>query len=105
METTSKRAPRFLLLMPDDVRTAIERSAFTHGRTVTKEINLRLEQSLGKPSTPGIAPVHHKVEQAPAPYSNDKSPAHALSDIDRAILAVVRAMPPEKQLALLSLFK
>ena len=86
--------------MPDELRTSIERAAFSNGRTVTKEINIRLEHSLEQAKAPGIAPVPHKVEQERAPYGNG-----TISELDKAMLAVFRAMPVEKQLALLSLFK
>lgn len=106
-----KRPPRFLLAMPDDTRLAIERAAFVAGRTVTAEINQRLKASLradtapdnypAGPLTTGIAVVH---DSGPGTHK-DKSPADPLSETDRAMLAVFRRLPVDKQLALLSLFK
>lgn len=106
----SKRAPRFLLLMPDDVRMALEREAVVHARTLTAEINLRLRESLkakaypatmAKPplTTDGTTPPAQAQYQPP----NAKGPAN-LSETDQAMLDIFRRMPAQKQLALLSLF-
>lgn len=38
-------------------------------------------------------------------HINEKGPGEALSELDRAMLRVFHGLPPEKQLALLSLFK
>lgn len=110
---TTKRPPRFLLLMREDLRADLEKASEENGRTLTAEINARLRVSLGGKGptlqgilareafgdTPPTTPLNTQHQEA-ANYSNP-----TLSDIDRAILQVVRAMPPEKQLALLSLFK
>lgn len=97
--------------MPDDVRAAIERAAFVSGRTLTAEINMRLEASLraeaetqtqtAKPLASYTAPNTPTVLHT----ANDKGPASTLSGTDQAMLDVFRALPPEKQLALLSLFR
>lgn len=94
-----------LVRMTNEMKGQLQKEALLHDASLTKEITTRLQASL--PSNYSKAnPVKPHIAAAPAAsYSNDKSPAQALSDIDRAILAVVRAMPPEKQLALLSLFK
>lgn len=97
----SKRSPRFLLLMPEDIRYEIARSAASHGRTVTAEINIRLRDSL-KPGQPHSYPP--SATPGPA-QAHEKSPGYTLTGIDQAMLSVFRALPPEKQLALLSLFK
>nr|WP_255594681.1 Arc family DNA-binding protein [Acidovorax sp. sif1233] len=103
-----KRPPRFLLAMPEDVRVAIERAAFSHGRTVTAEINLRLKASLEKSGGATQSPnVYAGTSWAPPviPSGNEKDPASTLSGTDQAMLEVFRGLPPEKQLALLSLFR
>ncbi|MBU0749163.1 MAG: Arc family DNA-binding protein [Gammaproteobacteria bacterium] len=104
-----KRPPRFLLAMPEDVRLAIERAAFTNGRTVTAEINLRLKASLDNkpPATQTSGPASYSAPNTPTVLhpANDKGPASTLSGTDQAMLEVFRGLPPEKQLALLSLFK
>lgn len=101
-----------LVRMENELKAALQREATLHGRTLTKEINTRLRDSLKPNTTPDIASASKKL---PASYSaehtatavplNDNGPAGALSDTDRAMLLVFRAMPVEKQLALLSLFK
>lgn len=105
-----KRPPRFLLAMPEDVRVAIERAAFVNGRTVTAEINLRLKSTLQAETTQ--APSERKGNAYALPNAptvlhtaNDNGPTSDLTGTDKAMLDVFRAMPPEKQLALLSLFR
>lgn len=97
--TEKKRPPRFLLAMPEHIRVAIEKEAFINHRTVTAEINSRLVDSL----------KGHKAGDKPPPVyitkANEESPAGAISDTDQAMLEIFRKLPPEKQLALLSLFR
>lgn len=102
----SKRSPRFLLLMPDDVRDGVTRAAAVHGRTVTAEINLRLRDSLSNEGADGVAP-------SPGAYAVRHSPTVAttgeggqpLSDIERAMLVGLKRLSAEKQLALLTFLK
>ncbi len=84
--------PTVLRLHPE-TRATLVRLAAIHGRSLSKEIALRLEQSLEAESAP---PPSQSVKK-------DKGPVDPLSEIDRAMLAVFRQMPVEKQLALLSL--
>lgn len=97
--------------MPDDVRAAIERAAFVSGRTLTAEINMRLEASLrseaeAQPqSTKPLASYTSPTAPTVRHTTNDKGPASTLSGTDQAMLEVFRSLPPEKQLALLSLFR
>lgn len=117
MTQATKRSPRFLLLMPDDIRYEIERSAIANGRTLTKEINLRLRDSLNPNATlpSRLAQAIDLGRRPPLSYTDqptaivgtakDNGPANALTDIDRAMLVVFHNLPPEKQLALLSLFR
>lgn len=96
--------------MPEDLRLAIERAAFVNGRTVTAEINLRLKATLQAEAAQ--APSERKgnsyaPSNAPTVLhtANDNGPASDLAGTEKAMLDVFRAMPPEKQLALLSLFR
>lgn len=118
MNQSTKRSPRFLLLMPEDIREGIERSANEHKRTLTKEINMRLRVSLGASghtlqtilareafggpdaAAPGIAPS----AITPPGTAPNGQPVH-LSDHDMEMLRIFHALSVEKQLALLSLFK
>ena len=115
---TETHAP-VLVRMPIEQKNRLVSEAKKHSRTLTGEINERLRVSLAahgptlqailsRELTPGIAPV-------PASYSLDRpsngtpikqeSPDYPLTGIDQAMLTVFRALPPEKQLALLSLFR
>lgn len=114
--------------MKDDLRLALDRAAFANGRTLTAEINTRLRDSLKLPA-PGIAPapshptpLHaaqtnsnnamgntnvtvNSTAHEPAPYGASAAPAQPLHGTESAMLAIFRNMPPDKQLALLSLFR
>lgn len=98
--------PTVLRLHPD-LRTELMRIAAVNGRSLSKEIANRLKESL-KPPEPGIAPSPisyppvHTSNGAPA---KTESPAYVVTNLDQAMLAIFHAMPVEKQLALLSLFK
>lgn len=113
MTQTSKRSPRFLLLMPDEMRLEIAQIAAANARTVTAEINARLRASLQTTTQPGIAPSYSPTPKATVMHTNDAAhdqsqpitASHHITAIDAAMLKVFKAMPPEKQLALLSLFK
>lgn len=94
--------------MREDLRHALEKAAITNGRTLTAEINTRLRESFQAPTAEQYpskskgypAPTHTSVF-----HTNEKGPASTLSGTDQAMLEVFRALPPEKQLALLSLFR
>ena len=102
-----------LVRMSLDLKGRLQREAFLNGRKLTGEINHRLEATLKAggassatarlPSDPGT------YSAAPAPTvlhtANDNGPASTLSGTDQAMLEVFRRLPPEKQLALLSLFR
>lgn len=107
-----------LVRMPNEIKAELQREALLHGRKLTSEINIRLRESLKTTPAPGIAPAPLSLvapSTLPSSYTaantaivgttNDNGPAHALTDIDRAMLAVFHQLPPEKQLALLSLFR
>lgn len=74
--------------MPDKLRYALNREATIHGRTVTSEINMRLQASL------------HTAQKSDV---DSHAQASMLSALDRQMLEAFRAMPAEKQLALLAL--
>lgn len=105
MSQATKRSPRFLLLMPDEMRAEIARCAAAAGRTLTAEINLRLQDSLHTPQ-PGIAPSPHSYPKQPmATVMHTNDPSHASTALDQAMLKVFHALPVEKQLSLLTLLK
>ena len=91
-------APTVLRLHPD-MRAELVRLAFVNGRSLSKEIAIRLEESLRACKT---------GEKPPPAYitrTNEEGLASALTDTDQAMLEIFRKLPPEKQLALLSLFR
>jgi len=94
-----------------DLKGRLQREAFINGRKLTGEINQRLEASLKTQlSGPDVAPVSPGSYAAPNTptvlhTASDTGPAGALTGTDQAMLEVFRRLPPEKQLALLSLFK
>lgn len=103
-----------LVRMENELKAALVAASRQHGRTLTGEINIRLRNSLALPAPAAAdkasATKPHKYPAGHAPtvlHINNQSPdpAAQLSELDRAMLDVYRALPVEKQLALLSLFK
>lgn len=110
-----------LVRMSVEQKDSLVKSAKMHSRTLTGEINERLRISLGGHGPTLQGSLARKAGIAPAPsnpppsyttqptatigHTNDNGPANALTDIARAMLAVFHTLPPEKQLALLSLFR
>jgi len=91
-ETGPQRPGRTILKLPDDLRAELQREAFASNRTLTAEITMRLRATMKEPSSQALRLAE------PAPQSG-------LSELDAKMLEVFRRMSPEKQLALLSLFK
>lgn len=102
-----------LVRMTIEMKTQLQTESGLHDCSLTKEITNRLQASLSP--APGIAPAL-LTNTLPASYTNpiaqhivecnEKGPANYLiSGIDQAMLDVFRNLPPEKQLALLSLFR
>lgn len=109
---------QLLLRLPTDLKSELQREANYQGRKLTQEINIRLRESLNrhayapslKPPAPGIAPAPQPTHPPPPNTLHDENPLFSrmpghLQGTEAAMLAVFRAMPPEKQLALLSLFR
>jgi hypothetical protein len=86
--------PTAVRLSPE-LRHALAREAAINGRSLHGEIVQRLRNSLAPDA--GSAGRHEAGESRPA-YAE-------LADGERALLTIFRKMSPEKQLALLSLFK
>lgn len=117
---TREVQPTVLRLHPE-LRDELIRIAAANGRSLTKEIAARLQTSLAAqgPTLQNILASEQAETTAPPTYpirstatpsqanspSHEKSPDYTLTGIDQAMLAIFRAMPPEKQLALLSLFR
>ena len=107
----ARDVPPTALRLHPDVRAELVRIAFVNGRSLSKEISVRIEASLKADAapapTPTSAPASYTTPNTPTVLhtANDKGPASTLSGTDQAMLDVFRALPPEKQLALLSLFR
>ena len=105
VETPAKQKirdiPPTAVRLAPEVRHALAREAAINGRSLHAEIVLRLRKSLGVVAGDDTPPTEHAVRDTVAGAYFTQ----ALADSERAMLAVFRGMSPEKQLALLSLFK
>jgi hypothetical protein len=88
----------FGVRMPAELKERLDREAKINGRSLNTEIVIRLRNSLESVQVTGKGGYTVKQEQH-GHYTPE------LTDIERQLLNVFRKMPPEKQLALLSLFK
>lgn len=90
-----------LVRMTNEMKALLQKEALVHDVSLTKEITNKLQASL-KMAAYAQAEIKPPLtaEQPRASYGNT-----GLSEVDKAMLAVFRAMPVDKQLALLSLFK
>jgi|GEM_PF-1161157 len=95
-------APTGVRLQPE-LRAALEREASINGRTLSAEIIRRLKASL---EVDHVRTELRLGEVAPTVQVSREGPAgKPLSDGQRMILAIWDQMPPEKQLALLTVLK
>lgn len=90
-------ASRYLLRMPEELLHELRREADLNGRSVNSEILTRLQLTLAQQAK--LLQTGHRIEDpAAAEY-------RAMSDMERALLNIAKKLSPEKQLALISLFK
>ena len=102
----SKNNASLLLRLPEDMKAALQKSATLNGRRITAEINRRLRNSLAhEPVTTGTPGDPGARYQRAQEINNADAYRAGLSSSDLAMLEIFRDLPPEKQLALLSLFK
>ena len=99
------------------VRAALMRESHISGRSLSAEIALRLKRSLDGPQGSADAGQAWGANEAAAPYAAkasaandaaDSSPAPAPGELpgdQRLLLRLFTSLPPEKQLALLTLLK
>ena len=107
MEIKDKNNASMLLRLPEDLKAALQREAYANGRRITSEINTRLRESLKNPSA-SIAPSLPAGSQNASNVAqaiNENGEVISVSEMDRAVLNVFHKLTPEKQLALLSLFR
>ncbi|MDP1530298.1 MAG: hypothetical protein Q8M05_13030 [Rhodoferax sp.] len=115
-DSMEQEQTQLLLRLPAKLKADLQAEADRQGRKLTQEINIRLRISLGAHgptlqtilareeaarTAPGIAPSAPNTPHTTGPQGQ----AVHLSEHDMAMLRVFHAMPVEKQLALLSLFK
>lgn len=82
--------------MPPDLKDRLQNAADLNGRSLNMEVVHRLAASLEARTYAGTVPMG---AQSPiAEYT-------VLSDTDNKMLSVFRRLPPDKQLALITLFK
>lgn len=89
----------FGLRMPPELKQELDREAKLNGRSLNAEIVDRLRRSLERKGQSAF------VDYGRSPLKKGEESRPALTDIETQLLQVFRRMPPEKQLALLSLFK
>lgn len=90
--------PTAVRLKPE-LRQRLAREAAINGRSLHGEILFRLTTSLEGPQGGVNTQAPHRAGEAVAGWLPQQS------DGERAMLTLFRALPPEKQLALLSLFR
>lgn len=93
-----------LLRMPAELKAELQREAAARGRKLTAEVNIRLKESLTLQGGRTGGTAYDKPPLVTVVRTSEPTP-DGLSEIDAAMIQVFRRMPPEKQLALLSLFK
>lgn len=80
--------------LPADLKKTLQEQAKANGRSLNTEIIYRLQRSLEPPRRRNV----YKLEEERAEYRVD-------GETEAAMLSLFRRLGPEKQLALLSLFK
>ncbi|MDP2369348.1 hypothetical protein [Rhodoferax sp.] len=95
---------QLLLRLPADLKAALQREATLQGRKVTQEVVIRLTESL-KAVRPGGVPANYSTGHKATAAVTGESDHTAQSDTERALLKIIKKMPPEQQQALLTLFK
>lgn len=94
MATKIREINPFGLRLPPEVKRSLEREAKSNHRSLNAEIVSRLQANLN-----GTAPPANTAAHNVAGYGAN------LTELDRAMLGVFKQLSPERQLALLSLFK
>lgn len=104
-----------LVRMKTELKEQLQAAATRSGKTLTGEINSRLQESIyASDQSPVVlqAQLSHRLPKsytdphaATMVHAKCNGPDYVLTDIDQAMLDVFHALPVEKQLALLSLFR
>lgn len=88
--------PPTTVRLPPDLRDAVAREAEINGRTLSAEIVARLELTLHGPDLSEAQ--RHELERLAHQYQQ-------VNDAQRMLLSLFDAMPPDKQLALLTVLR
>lgn len=99
----TESTPPTVVRLDAETRAQLVKLAELNGRSLSKEIIVRLLASLNAKQT-GLPHIGHDVvgtRETPTEYKTSAE----VTTTERAMLLVFRSLPPEKQLALLSLFK
>jgi hypothetical protein len=99
MATHTDNDATLMLRLPSELKAELMRAAAINKRKVTTEVIERLQNSRL------VAAGYAVSDAATLVHAKEKGPADTLSGTDQAMLEVFRRLPPEKQLALLSLFR
>lgn len=95
--------------IPPDLRDALQREADINRKTLSAEIVERLKASLeAAPLTTTLNTSHSSVaalNAAEPPPAWPQPQARQISDAGRLLLSLFDTLPPEKQLALLTVLK
>jgi hypothetical protein len=95
--------PTLLRLNPE-LRHRLMKDAKANGRSLTKEIELLLQEAVERRDGPGYE-KQPRLRAIPANEPGPDGPVMELTELQSAMLVVFDRLGPEKQLALLSLFK
>jgi len=87
--------------IPPDLRQALQREAHIHGRSLSGEILHRLKASLTE--EPAANPP--RSGEPVVVYAPDAGSGRMLSDAQRMLLAMFDALPPDQQLAWLTVLR
>ncbi|MBI4190528.1 MAG: Arc family DNA-binding protein [Betaproteobacteria bacterium] len=91
----------FGLRMPPELRELLKREARLNGRSLNAELVARLRTGSDPPDANDPPPRGMRLRTTAVQPRNGWVP----TDAERAMLTVFRKLPPEKQLALLTLFE
>lgn len=86
-------APGYLLRMPPEMRDELKREALIKDRSMNTVILRRLQESFGHEKK------GHRVEQP------DRTDYYTMSEMERTLFALLKRLPMEKQVALMTLLK
>lgn len=99
--STSKTAEKFVVRLPHGMRRRIAEVARLYRRSMNSEIVARLEHSLEQEAS-SLDPPHPGANE-PVPEALGVAEEAVPEDQERRLLALFRALPPERRRALLLL--